>query len=73
MWAEFSIFEEYKVIFEDILGEYKNFEINVELKSEVNPIFCKHSKIPFAHKIAVERELDILEENVVIKKSENCQ
>lgn len=53
--------EEYGDIFEDKLGEYKNFVTRLELKEEINPIFLKHRQIPFAYKLAVEKELNRLE------------
>jgi len=68
-----QLVNEFNDIFDNRLGEYKNFEIHLELNSDVNPIFCKHRAIPFAYKIAVEKELDKLEKAGVIRKSENCQ
>lgn len=68
-----QLLNEFKDIFDNKLGEYKNFEINLELNGDVNPIFRKHRTIPFAYKIAVKKELDKLEKANVIKKSEDCQ
>lgn len=68
-----QLVNEYKEIFDNKLGEYKHFEIHLELNGKVNPIFCKHRTIPFAYKLAVGKELDKLEKAGVIKKSEYCQ
>lgn len=56
----YQLLNEFKVIFDNKLDEYKNFEIHLELNNDANPIFCKHRTIPFAYKIAVEKELDKL-------------
>lgn len=54
------------------MGEYKNFEIHLKVEREASPIFCKHRAIPFAYKMAVEKELCKLEKAGVIRKNENC-
>jgi len=68
-----QLVNEFNDIFDNRLGEYKHFEIHLELNSDVNPIFCEHRAIPFAYKIAVEKELDKLEKAGVIRKSKNFQ
>ncbi|KAL4142333.1 hypothetical protein QTP88_004814 [Uroleucon formosanum] len=68
-----QLLNKFKDIFDNKLGEYKNFEIHLELNSDVNPIFCKNRTIPFAYKLAGEKELDKLEKAGIIKKSEDCQ
>ncbi|XP_003241242.1 uncharacterized protein K02A2.6-like [Acyrthosiphon pisum] len=64
---------EYKDLFSGKLGEYAHMEVHLELNSDIQPIFHKHRCIPFAHKLAVEKELQRLEDSGVIKKSELCQ
>ncbi|CAI6343879.1 unnamed protein product [Macrosiphum euphorbiae] len=64
---------EYKDLFSGKLGEYAHMEVHLELNSDIQPILHKHRCIPFAHKLAVEKELQRLEESGVIKKRELCQ
>ncbi|GBM07216.1 Uncharacterized protein K02A2.6 [Araneus ventricosus] len=63
-----QLLEEYKNIFDDELGEINNYQVKLELKPEVKPIFCRVRTVPFALKGRVENEIDRLEKEGIIEK-----
>lgn len=58
--------KKYSNVFDVAFGEVKNVSVELVLKENVKPIFCKPHNVPFALRPAVERELDSLVENGVI-------
>ncbi|GBN32035.1 Uncharacterized protein K02A2.6 [Araneus ventricosus] len=68
-----QLLEEYKNIFDDELGEINNYQVKLELKPEVKPIFCRVRTVPFALKGRVENEIDGLEKEGIIEKVEHSE
>ncbi|GBL76949.1 Uncharacterized protein K02A2.6 [Araneus ventricosus] len=68
-----QLLEEYKNIFDDELGEINNYQVKLELKPEVKPIFCRVRTIPFALKGRVENEINRLEKEGIIEKVEHSE
>ncbi|KAK9731173.1 Integrase zinc binding domain [Popillia japonica] len=58
-------------IFQNTLGKYKFKQIDLELKEDFKPIFLKPRKVPFALKEKIEKELNLLEQGVISKVSNN--
>ena len=58
---ESNILEEFKEIFEPVLGTVKNVTANLELKEDAVPKFMPPRQIPFALKTQVEQEIIRLE------------
>ena len=63
-----SILDTHKNVFQDGLGQINTFEATLQLKEGAIPKFCKARPVPFALKAAVERELDRLESEGILKK-----
>ncbi|GBO23176.1 hypothetical protein AVEN_250142-1 [Araneus ventricosus] len=68
-----QLLEEYKNISDDELGEINNYQVKLELKPEVKPIFCRVRTVPFALKGRVENEVDRLEKEGIIEKVEHSE
>ncbi|GBM84945.1 hypothetical protein AVEN_120214-1 [Araneus ventricosus] len=68
-----QLLEEYKNIFDDELGEINNYQVKLELKPEVKPIFSRVRTVPFALKGRVENEIDRLEKEGIIEKVEHSE
>ncbi|GBL64616.1 Uncharacterized protein K02A2.6 [Araneus ventricosus] len=68
-----QLLEEYKNIFDEELGEINNYQVKLELKPEVKPIFCRVRTVPFALKGRVENEIDRLEKEGIIEKVEHSE
>ena len=66
-----KLFDEYKELFDDQLGEINNYEVKLELKPDVTPKFCRARQVPFALKNRVETEIDRLEKEGIIEKVES--
>lgn len=65
----------YANVFDNTFGEIKNVSVDLVLKENATPIFCKARPVPFALRGAVEAELENLVKNGVIypvTKSEWC-
>lgn len=58
----------YATVFEKSMGKIENVQARIRLQPNVQPTFVKARKIPFALRDAVEKELDELERNGIIKK-----
>lgn len=63
----------YSNVFEKSMGKIQNVQAHIRLKSNVQPIFIKARKIPFALLESVENELDDLEKSGIIKKVESSR
>lgn len=63
-----KIKEKYSEVFDtsSSYGQIKNMEVDLVLKENVRPVFCKPHNVPFALRPAVEAELKALEENGII-------
>lgn len=48
-----KLLNEYCELFDGKLGEYKHFEISVELNTDFKPLFRKQRTMPFALKVAI--------------------
>jgi len=57
-------------LFEDSYEGMKGLESHITIKDGAKPIFVKPRRVPYALKDEVERELDKLEKNGVIVKTE---
>ena len=57
-------------LFTDSYEGMKGLEAHITMKSNVKPIFVKAPRVPYALKVQVEKELDKLETNGVIKKTD---
>ncbi|XP_054279105.1 uncharacterized protein K02A2.6-like [Macrosteles quadrilineatus] len=57
----------YNDVFDGKFGEIKDVEVNLVLKENARPVFCKPHNVPFALRPAVEAELKKLEDNGIIK------
>ena len=57
-------------LFTDSYEGMKGLEAHIDMKSNVKPIFVKAPRVPYALKVQVEKELDKLETNGVIKKTD---
>ena len=64
-----KLLNEYKELFDEGLGEIKNYECTLELKPDVTPVFCRPRPVPFALKKRVEDEIDRLEHDGIIEKT----
>ncbi|GFQ86530.1 uncharacterized protein K02A2.6 [Trichonephila clavata] len=62
-----NLLREYKVIFDDKLGEISNYKAKLKLRPGVKPIFCRVRTVPFALKVRVENEIDRLERGIIEK------
>jgi len=62
-----ALLQEYKDLFNNELGKYKNEKINLKLAKEANPIFVKPRPIPLAFKEKVSKQLEELEKKGVIE------
>lgn len=58
--------QKYSEVFEESIGEIKNLSVDIVLKENVRPVFCKARNVPYALRSAVEKELNNLQENGVI-------
>lgn len=57
-------------LFTDSYEGMKGLEAHITMKSNVKPIFVKAPRVPYVLKVQVEKELDKLETNGVIKKTD---
>ncbi|CAB4030743.1 Transposon Tf2-9 poly, partial [Paramuricea clavata] len=67
------LLSKYKNMFEDSYEGMKGFEAHITMKDGARPVFVKPRKVPYALKEAVEAELEKLERNGVIKKTERTK
>ena len=65
--------KEFKLLFEDKLGNFKGEPVHLRTKADVKPIFMKPRPIPFAFKKQVEDELDRFITAGVIERVENSE
>jgi hypothetical protein len=67
------LLSKYKNMFEDSYEGMKGFEAHITMKDGARTVFIKPRKVPYALKEAVEAELEKLERNGVIKKTERTK
>lgn len=65
--------QKYSTAFEQSMGRIENVQARIRLQSNVEPMFVKARKLPFALRDAVEKELDELERNGIIQKVESSR
>lgn len=58
--------EKYASVFDNTIGEIKKMSVDLVLKEDAKPIFCKARNVPFALRSAVESELENLKKNGII-------
>ncbi|XP_054284286.1 uncharacterized protein K02A2.6-like [Macrosteles quadrilineatus] len=58
--------KQYAGVFDAAFGEIKNVEVELVLKENTTPVFCKPHNVPFSLRPAVDKELDNLVRNDVI-------
>lgn len=55
-----QLIKDYSILFEDALGKFNKFTVDLQLKEGASPKFCKPRTVPFALKQAVEDEINRL-------------
>ena len=68
-----SLLAKHSNLFEDSYDGLVGLEAHITIKDGAKPVFFKPRKVPYALKEAVEKELDKLEKNGVIKKIEKSE
>ena len=63
-----EILEHYQEVFQDDLGNMKDFTAKLEIKSNAKPKFCRPRSIPFAIKELVEQELKSLQSKEILEQ-----
>ena len=63
-----EILEHYQEVFQDELGNMKDFTAKLEIKSNAKPKFCRPRSIPFAIKELVEQELKSLQSKGILEQ-----
>ena len=63
-----TLLEKYTEVFSEALGTIKPFQAKLFLKEGAKPKFCRSRPVPYAMKVAVEQELDRLENVGVLEK-----
>lgn len=61
-----EIKEKYSDVYNRNFGDIKDVEVDLILRENVKPIFCKPHNVTFALRSAVEAELDTLQKNSII-------
>ena len=62
-----SLLESYAGVFEPELGTFKDIKVDLHLKPDVTPRFCKGRSVPFVLREKIERELDRLTSEGIIQ------
>ena len=65
-----NLLSKYHELFTNSYEGTKGLEAHITMKSNVKPIFVKASRVPYALKVQIEKELDKLEAHGVIKKTD---
>ena len=68
-----KLLKKYEPLFRDELGLYKYEKVELEVESQIKPVFCKPRPVPFAFKEMLENELDELEKRGVISQVKNAE
>ncbi|CAB0011063.1 unnamed protein product, partial [Nesidiocoris tenuis] len=68
--AENALKEEFADIFKEDVGEVPNYKISLKFKEPVKPVFLKPRTVPFSLKPLVEAELNKLEAQGIITKTQ---
>ena len=63
-----KVLQDFSELFSDGIGLLKDFKAHFEVPATKAPVFCKARHLPFAMKSRVERELEQLETNGVIRR-----
>lgn len=67
-----NIFQTYHTVFDDNMGEIPNINCSLKLKQGATPIYIKPRPVPYALITKVDAELDRLEKQGIIEKTEYC-
>ena len=62
-----NIISRYKSVFDKELGTLKNVEVSLKIKADAIPKFCRARPIPYALKDRVEKELERLVTEGILK------
>ncbi|XP_053605087.1 uncharacterized protein K02A2.6-like [Plodia interpunctella] len=62
-----NLFDKYKAVFKEGLGTYRGHPVTIHLKPGATPKFLKARPVPFAIKERVEKEIDRLENEGVLR------
>lgn len=68
-----SLLDKHKPLFQDGIGELKNYTARLALKDNVTPVFRKYRNIPYALRDKVKEELDRLEAQGIIEPVTSSQ
>lgn len=68
-----NILRKFASIFSEKLGKYSKKKVQLHLKENVDPIFCKPRALPYAMKDKVERELERLVKEEILEPIENSE
>lgn len=63
-----QLINKYEDIFSDKAGCLANIEVNLKIKENMKPVFCKARSVPYALKEQIEKELERLEALNIIEK-----
>ncbi len=67
LYSTAEIMNQYEELFRDDLGKLKGQTVQIKIKSDAQPKFCKARTVPFSMKKQVEDELDRLQKSGVIE------
>ena len=68
-----SVLNRHQVVFKPGLGTIKGHKADIQVKGGVSPVFRKARPVPYAVKVKVDREIERLEHEGVIKKVESSE
>lgn len=68
-----EVIEEYKDVFKQEVGKMKDFKCSLLLNRDAKPVFMKPRRVPYALVDEVERELDTLEREGIIEKTDHSE
>ena len=65
-----DVLDRYYTVFQPVLGMLEDYEAKIVIDPQAHPRFCKACFVPYAMRAQVEKELDILEAEGIIKTVE---
>ncbi|XP_063904753.1 uncharacterized protein K02A2.6-like [Zophobas morio] len=68
-----EIFNQFSDVFQPKVGEIPNYQCSLSLRANAQLIFIKPRRVPYALQEKVEQELDDLENQCIIKKSDHFE
>ena len=66
-----SVLNRHEAVFKPGLGTIKRHRADIRIKDGVSPVLCKARPVPYVVKEKVDREIEHIEQEVVIKKVES--